>query len=146
MVYIAQNRIQKSQQKARYELKMRMMEGRGRKILDEEHHHGLNAKSSSRQIVFVADGQRNLHGQNGVANDEDDDGDDEDDNFDGDDDYVVRTPHSSISRKAGSVTSLEKFYELELQRMGLVDIEIFQVLKRKHALQQRLKLKETDVR
>jgi len=148
MVYIAQNRIQKSQQKARYELKMRMMEGRGRKILDEEHHHGLNAKSSSRQIVFVADGQRNLHGQNGVANDEDDDddGDDDDDNFDGDDDYVVRTPLSSISRKAGSVTSLEKFYELELQRMGLVDIEIFQVLKRKHALQQRLKLKETDVR
>ena len=77
---------------------------------------------------------------------DDDDGDDDDDNFDGDDDYVVRTPLSSISRKAGSVTSLEKFYELELQRMGLVDIEIFQVLKRKHALQQRLKLKETDVR
>jgi hypothetical protein len=139
MVYIAQIRIQKSQQQVHYELKKRNMEGGGRKILDEEH-HGFNANSSSREIFFVADGQRNLHGQHGVANDEDDDVDDG--NFDGDDDYVVRPPPSSISKKIGSESSLEKFYELELQRMGLVDIETLRVLKRKHALQQRLKLKQ----
>jgi hypothetical protein len=143
MVYIAQNRILKSQQQVHFKLKKRMMEGREGTILEEEHHR-FNANSSSREIVFVADGQRNLSGQNDVANNEDDD--DDNDNDDGDDDYVVRTPVSSICRKAGSVSSLEKFYELELQRMGLVDIETFRVLKRKYALQQRLKLKETDGR
>lgn len=43
-----------------------------------------------------------------------------------------------------SLFSIEDFYEVELQRMGLVDVETFRVLKRKYAMRQRRQQKMLD--
>ncbi|MGK3736308.1 MAG: hypothetical protein ACI90V_003150 [Bacillariaceae sp.] len=49
-------------------------------------------------------------------------------------------------RENGSLSSIEDFYEVELQRMGLVDIETFRVLKRRYAMRQRQQQKMEDTK
>ena len=130
MVYIAQSRIQKSQ-RLRYEVKRRELEGVEHKVLIDERHR-FDA-DPSRKIVFVDNAKQKLSGENGILSD------DEDDRYKDD---GARTPVSSISRDTESESSLGKYYEIELQRMGLVNVETFRVLKRKYELQERKKLKE----
>jgi hypothetical protein len=132
MIYIAQHRIQKSQQQVRYEFQKRRIKEGDRNITDDE--RSFFDRNKSRESFFFAN-----DGRNGVASEDEDEDEDDDHNDD------AKTPLSSTSGKVGSTSSLEKFYEQELQRMGLVDIETFRVLKRKYALQQRVKLKETEV-
>ena len=129
IVYIAQSRIQKSQQ-IRHGVKTHELEGgEGRVLVHERHRFEIDP---SRKIVFVGNPKDKINVHNGIS-------DDEDEFYH---DNVVQTPVSAVSRKIESESSLEKFYEVELQRMGLVDIETFRVLKRKYKLQERGKLKE----
>ena len=128
MVYIAQSRIQQYQ-RMRYKLKKRVLGGEKRKVLMDER-HGFDVETG-RKIDF-ANTRLKLNGQKDLLHDEDYNG------------YSVQTPRSSISPKTASEFTLEKFYELELQRMGLVDPETFRVLKKKYELQDQVKQRETD--
>ena len=92
---------------------------------------------ASRKIVFVGNANHlkpNI-AKSAVSSDDED-------YYGSDNAAVERTPVSSASSSRKTESSLEKFYEQELQQMGLVDIETFRVLKRKHKIQERQKLKE----
>ena len=130
MVFIAQIRIQKSQREW-YEMKKRTR-NEGQHFDEDSNRFDMNAK---REIALVTDTSYNTIGQNGVVND----------GFENDEDDSVRDlkgrqPVSPASKETALMPSLDTFYELELQRMGLVDIETFRVLKRNYALEQRRKL------
>ena len=127
VVYIAQKYIQRMQRQ-RHKHKQRMLRREKCQGPDYEH-QGFDTNAS--EIIFVADGQKNRKRQNCVVKDEDEGS-------------IPPTIVTSTPKEIGSLSSLDKFYELELQRMGLVDIETFWVLKRSYALRQRQKLQETN--
>ena len=136
IVFIAQSRIQNNQ-RIRYEIKKQEKEGWQDKFLMDD----SNRYDPSRKIVFVGNAQHHQPS----ADMEIVSSDDEDNYYIGNA-AVDRTPVSSASssrrKPALEEFSLEKFYEQELQQMGLVDIETFRVLKRKYKIQERQKLKE----
>ncbi len=128
-VYIAERRIQEYQ-RMRYKLKKRVLGGGKRKVLIDER-HGFDVETS-RKIDFAST-RLKLNDQKDLLHEEDYNG------------YGVKTAACpSISPKTASESTLEKFYELELQRMGLVDPGTFRVLKKKYELQDRVKQRETD--
>ena len=140
IVFIAQSRIQ-NDQRIRYEIKKQEKEGwQDKFLMDDSDRFGVG-----RKIVFVGNAQ---HHQ--PSADKEIVSSDDDDNYYLGNAAVDRTPVSSASyssRKTDSEeSSLEKFYEQELQQMGLVDIETFRVLKRKYKIQQRQKLRENGKR
>jgi len=127
VVYIAQKYIQRMQRQ-RHKHKQRMLR-RGKCQGPDNEHQGFDTNAN--EVIFVADGQKNHKRQNCVVKSEDDGS-------------IPPTIVTSTPKIIESSSSLDEFYELELQRMGLVDIETFRVLKRSYALRQRQKLHETN--
>ncbi len=140
IVLIAQSRIQNFQ-RIRYQTRKQEKEGWQDKILMDDSNR-YDVVDPSRQIFFVGNTNHLKPSVDKGCLSSDDE-----DCYYIDNAAVERTPVSSASSSRGTESeesSLEKFYEQELQQMGLVDIETFRVLKRKYKIQERQKLKEQN--
>jgi len=141
IMYIAHMYIQRTQRRKYKQQKQRRQQQECKQdaVANKHHYFGttniikaISSSSSSNEIVVVTDTNHRYRRQNRVVKD----------------DEVVMAPLAEINnpRENGSLSSIEDFYEVELQRMGLVDIETFRVLKRRYAMRQRQQQKMEDTK
>ena len=132
IVYIAQRYIQRTQRrKYKQQKQRRQQQERKQDAVANKHYYFDTTKiiRANSKIVVATDTNHHYR-QNRAMKD--------------DDKAPVVAAINNPRENGSSLFSIEDFYEVELQRMGLVDIETFRVLKRKYAMRQRRQQKMLD--